>query len=101
MPDLVQVLQIVSGVAWLCVALFLAPRLARAWRKDASRATMLAAPIGLLAWMQFGFVVRWQVWPHAMVVMSAPELTTWAALYALSVVLAGWTLVGAIQTRND
>lgn len=97
----VQTLQVISGACWLIVALYLTPRIARSWHKDARRATMLAAPIGFLAWMQVGFTVRWLAWPHSVAVMSAPELITWAALYAFSAVLAGWFLAGAIQTRND
>ena len=100
MIALVQFLQLVSGVAWLLPAIVLTSRIVGSWKRSASRATMLAAPIGFLAWMQVGFTVRWLVWPHALTAMNGTELTTWAALYALSALLAGWFLAGAFETRN-
>lgn len=100
-PEVVQLLQLLSGAAWLVPALYLSRRIGRAWRADASRATMLAAPIGFLCWLQVGFVIRWLLWPHAIGDMSGEELATWGALYALSALLAVWVFSGARSTRND
>lgn len=101
MPELVQILQLASGLLWLLTALYLTPRIGRSWRKEPSRATMLAAPIGFLAWLMFGFCFRWLLWPESLGEMGGAELTTWAALYALSSLLAVWFFQGALQTRND
>lgn len=101
MDRILPLLQIVSGVAWFVPAVYLTPRIFKAWRRDATRAHMLSAPIGFLAWLQTGFTVRWLAWPRAVDVMEPAELATWAALYALSAFLAVWFLVGAYQTRRD
>lgn len=101
MPSVVMVLQIASGVLWLLPAVFLTPRILRSWRPGASRGTMLAAPIGFVCWLMVGFSVRWLLWPRTVGAMSAPELATWGALYALSCLLAVWVFSGARLTRND
>lgn len=101
MTDLVPLLQLLSGLAWLVPALYLSPRIARAWRTPAHRADILAAPIGFMAWLQVGFSLRWLAWGHAIDKMRPVELVAWAALYALSVLLAAWFFKGARMTRND
>jgi hypothetical protein len=101
MSALVQALQILSGLLWLLPALYLTPRIIASWRKGASRATLLSAPIGFLSWLQVGFIVRWIAWPHALAAMRGDELLTWAALYGMSGGLALWFLSGAIKTRGE
>jgi hypothetical protein len=99
--ELVQILQALSGVLWLAPAVFLTPRILGAWRQGASRTVMLSAPIGFVAWLMFGFSVRWFVWPHAIATMAGDELLAWSALYALSGFLAVWVFIGAFQTRGQ
>jgi hypothetical protein len=94
-------MQVLSGLLWLATALFLTPRIAASWRAGASRAKALWAPVGFLAWLMVGFIVRWLFWPESVGGMGAPELVTWAALYALSGLLAAWFLNGAIRTRGE
>lgn len=101
MIAIIQAIQLVSGVLWLIPALLLTGRILRSWRAGATRATVLAAPIGFVAWMQVGFVVRWMLWPHALGTMNVLELTAWAALYLLSSGLALWVAQGAIRTRGE
>lgn len=98
---MLELLQLLSGVAWFFPAFYLTGRILRSWRSGASRSTLLAAPIGFVAWMMVGFVIRWIVWPHSIEVMHPAETTTWAALYLMSIGLAIWVLRGAYETRYD
>lgn len=99
--NVVQTLQLASGALWLIPAMLLTGRILRSWRAGASRATVLAAPIGFVAWMQVGFTVRWALWPHALGTMNGLELAAWGALYLLSGGLALWVAQGAIKTRGE
>lgn len=101
MVILIQALQALSGGFWLVLALYLSPRIVGSWRAGASRTVMLSAPIGFVAWLQVGFIVRWMAWPHALARMGGIELATWAALYGLSAFCALWVLAGAWRTRGQ
>lgn len=101
MTLLVQTLQILSGLIWLLVAVLKLPLIARSWHRHANRETAVSARNGILAWLMVGFCARWFVWPEAIQVMAVTELTTWAALYALSGLCAVWFLTGAIQNRSS
>lgn len=100
MPKMIQLLQLLSGLAWLVPALVLSPRIVRAWRQGASRATLLTAPIAFVCWLQVGFSIRWMLWPHSVAEMGNSELTCWGALYTLSAGLAAWVFVLARQTKG-
>lgn len=101
MTALVQSLQVLSGIAWLLPAAFLAPRIAAAWRSGASRMTLLSVPVAFLAWLQVGFIVRWLAWPGTVAAMSEDETVTWASLYLLSSGCALWVFKSAWETRGE
>lgn len=101
MNSAVLLLQLAAGGLWLIVGIYLLPRIVRAWRRDARRPDVLSAPLGFMAWLQVGFSLRWLAWSHSIPRMASLELVAWAALYALSAMLAVWFFVGALATRND
>lgn len=96
----VQALQLASGVLWLAVALYLSPRLYGAWKAGAGKLTVVSARNGFLAWLQVGFIVQWLVWPQVIDARPDSALVAWAALYAMSGILAYWFLTGAIANRG-
>lgn len=85
MPALVQVLQIASGLAWLLPTLAILPGMIRTWRGTADAIDVMRGPIFFVGIVQIGFSVRWAIWPHAIPVMGATELSTWSGLYVLSI----------------
>lgn len=100
MPSLVLALQAISGLLWLALAIYSLPRIAGAWRSNASKITIVSARNGMLAWLMAGFSVRWLVWRDAVHVMAPAEIACWAALYAMSALCAVWFFTGAIQNRG-
>lgn len=100
MAALVQALQVASGVLWLAVAFILLPRIPGAWRDNADKLMVISARNAFLAWLMFGFSLRWLVWSDAVHLMGRAELTCWAALYALSCLCALWFMTGAIENRG-
>lgn len=97
MTDIVQMLQIVSGMMWLLPAIYLTPRIASAFRVGSTHMTAISARNAFIAWLMVGFVVRWLVWPRAIGTMSNTELVAWGALYALSSVCALWFFRDALN----
>jgi hypothetical protein len=88
MPSLVQFLQIVSGLAWLLPTLIMAPGIVRVWRGRGDSIDAMRGPVFFIGIVQIGFTIRWLIWPHAIPVMGATELSTWAGLYVLSIMCA-------------
>lgn len=97
--QLVQCLQVLSGLAWLVPMVLFAPAVWRIWRSPISGPSrpdpvdVLVSPLLFIAALQAGFVVRWIVFPGAIVVMANAELIVWAGLYTLSVVGAVLSIV--------
>ena len=85
---LVQIMQIISGIAWCGPLIQLAPSFARVLTDRGAMIDKLRVPFFLNALAQVGFSVRRFIWPHAIVMMDAPEQSYWAALYTLSAVVA-------------
>lgn len=93
MSALIQPLQAVSGLLWLIVALAVCRS---AYRLLFTRRAMLFDAIrSVLFFMgltQFGFSLRWLVWPRTLPIMEDGEIATWCALYLTSALLALFTL---------
>jgi hypothetical protein len=100
MTDVVQALQLVSGLMWLATALYLTPHLALVWRQVSDRTAAIFARNSVLAWLMFGFVVRWLLWDHSIQEMQVSEMVAWCGLYALSCVCAAWFLRDAWSVRK-
>lgn len=96
--NIVTALQILAGLLWLIPAVYLTPRVIRSWQAGAYPERGI--PVAFLAWLQIGFTVRWLAWPHALGAMDAPELVTWATLYAFSGFMAIWFFIRALETRT-
>lgn len=88
MPALVQVMQILSGLAWLVPTLMIFPGVVRTWLGKGDPIDAMRGPIFFVGVVQIGFSVRWLLWPHALPAMGKTELSTWAGLYVLSVLCA-------------
>lgn len=101
MTALVYLLQIISGLLWLVLGVYLFPRVLNSLSGKASRAVMLSMPIAFLGFLMAGFSLRWILWSSAAGHMDRMELVTWLGLYVLSAFLALWFLRCAWLTRKD
>lgn len=88
-----------TGFAWLVPLVLFAPAVWRIWRaprRGPARPDpidVLVSPIAFIAALQFGFVIRWVLFPFSIGIMEPEELIMWAGLYTLSGVGACLSLV--------
>lgn len=90
LPTLVQLTQVVAGLAWSFLAVLFAGAVLRVWFGGADIVDVLVSPLAFVALDQVGFSVRWLIFPGAMRVMGTDELILWAGLYTLSVLAVVW-----------
>lgn len=99
---IVPVLQALSGLSWLAVAMLLVPR---AWRLlfkgEDNPQNARAVMIVYIALVQFGFSLRWWIFDHALRVMSVTELVMWSGLYILNGLGAGMIFAVVWRQRFD
>ena len=100
MIDVVQILQVLSGVLWLFPAFYLSRNIVLAFSSKGDRTSAILARNSFLSWLMAGYVLRWVAWPGAMDEMGGTELVAWAALYALSCVCAVWFFRDALNTAK-
>lgn len=96
---LVQLLQLLSGLAWLLPMALFAPAVWRIWRapmRGPARPDpldVLVSPLAFIAALQVGFIIRWMLFPHAIGTMEGTELAVWSGLYTLSIAAAVLSIV--------
>lgn len=99
MVALVQILQVLSGLAWLVPMALFAPAVWRIWRAPIHGPSrpdpidVMVSPLAFIAALQVGFAIRWVLFPHAMIVMEDAELLIWSGLYMLSIIGAALSIV--------
>ena len=95
----VQLLQLLSGLAWLVPMTLFTRAVLRIWRAPMRRPSrpdpidVLVSPLAFIAALQVGFVIRWLVFPHALTAMEHAELVVWSGLYTLSIAAAVLSIV--------
>lgn len=91
--DIIRTLQVSSGLVWLLFLVLLMPAFTRVIFDRGDRLDAFRVPLVFLAIDQVWFIVRWLIWPHAIVTMSYNELQGWTAAYIGSLVSAV-TIIG-------
>lgn len=84
MIDLVQALQLVSGMLWLLPAVVLAPGVWRTWMGRPTVLDVLSSPMFFVCCIFVAGAFRWLLWDSTLQYMTGEELTFWAGIYVVS-----------------
>ena len=90
---LIPWMQALSGTLWLAVVVQRIPGMWRMCRGRGNLFDILGLPVPLNGLVQFGFMLRWIIWPKGMERMVPEEVLFWAGLYLASVVSSSLFLV--------
>ncbi len=85
---MIPALQILAGLCWLGAALFYSRSVIRIYRGTGNWVDVFRALFVFVGLTQFGFSVRWKLFPATVQHMDQTELVFWAILYLMSAIEA-------------
>jgi hypothetical protein len=94
-----HLVQLISGALWLIPVWLFRKAIVRAWRGAPLRADWLVMGYPVVGIVQFGFSMRWVLFPAVFSLMANAELLFWGGLYTLSG-LTVWLVVLAFRAWN-
>lgn len=86
--DIIPWLQGVAGLLWLAPTVLFLPALRRVARKKGDNADLLGTVVALNGLLQFGFFVRWRIFPALVQEIFGAEAAFWIGLYTASALIA-------------